>query len=187
MMGYAVEGLLAELLRADHEVDPELIQNTPRRVARAWGELLSGYECEDPEEILSPLFPAAESAELVAVTHIPFYSMCAHHLLPFVGEAHIGYVPDASIVGLSKPVRLVEAFARRLQIQEQLTAQVAEVFDQVVRPRGCVVMIEAEHLCMTMRGCQTHGSRTVTVVRRGLLADPAHYEAFLQHVRRNGS
>lgn len=136
-------------------------ERTVERVTQAWGEeLLRGYT-EDPAAILSPL-PAGARRGWVAARNLPFASQCVHHLLPFFGRAHIAYQPGRLLVGLSKLGRLVQCFARRLQLQEEMTAQVLEAIERHLRPRATAVVLEAEHLCMTVRGVRGHGSRVVT-------------------------
>ena len=150
--------------------DREGLRDTPRRVANMCEEIYAGIS-QDPTEVLSRVFHE-EHDEVVLVKNIPFYSMCEHHLLPFLGRAHVAYLPDGHrITGLSKLARLVEAHAQRLQLQERLTAQIAESLMQALKPRGVLVVIEAEHLCMTMRGVKAPGSRTVTSVVRGIFRD----------------
>jgi len=141
------------------------LSETPRRIAEMYGEIFGGL-FEDPREHLKVVFQVAHD-EMVILRNIPFYSMCEHHFLPFHGEAHVGYIPDGRVVGISKLARVVEGFARRPQIQEQLTSQVAEAIQEVLKPDGVAVVIEAEHLCMTMRGVKKPGSRMVTSAMRG--------------------
>ena len=139
--------------------------DTPERVARMYEELYSGMD-EHPGMYLEKTF-RAENNDLIVEKDITFYSVCEHHLLPFYGKVHVAYVPDKKVAGLSKLARTVEVFSRRLQIQEQLTAQIADALMDGLAPRGVMVMMEAEHMCMTMRGIKNPGSRTVTVVKRG--------------------
>jgi GTP cyclohydrolase I len=149
--------------------DREGLEETPARAARAWRELTSGYRCDVAD--LFKTFDADGCQELVAVPDIPFYSLCEHHLLPFHGTAHIGYIPNGRIVGLSKLARVVECFARRLQVQERLTTQIADAMVEHLAPLGVIVLIEAEHLCMAMRGVQKPGAATLTSAVRGVLLD----------------
>ena len=128
-------------------------------------ELFSGME-EDASTHLSKQF-TAKNSEMVVERDIVFYSMCEHHMLPFYGKAHIAYIPDGKVVGLSKLARTVEVFAKRLQIQEQLTVQIADALEKYLQPKGVMVMVEAEHMCMTMRGIKKPGSSTVTIATRG--------------------
>ncbi len=169
-----IETAVREILSAIGE-DPSrdgLLQ-TPSRVAKMYAEVFSGLR-EDPVHHLEVQFEA-DHDEMVMVRDIPFYSMCEHHLLPFVGKAHIAYVPGESgkITGLSKLARLVEAYARRPQVQERLTSQVADKLVEVLEPRGALVVVEAEHQCMSMRGVQKPGSLTITSAVRGLFLSEA--------------
>jgi GTP cyclohydrolase IA len=158
---------VAELLRA-LGADParESLAATPARVARAYAELLQ------PQPFQATTFPNDEGYdELVLTRGIPFHSLCEHHLLPFTGVAHVGYLPGDRILGLSKLARVVEHFARRLQVQERLTCQVADWLHEHLAPRGVGVVLEAEHMCMTLRGVRATGARTVTSALQGLLRD----------------
>jgi len=149
--------------------DREGLQETPGRVARTYRELLTGMRVS-PREVLSTTFDIGHD-ELVLVKDIELWSMCEHHMVPFTGVAHVGYIPSESgrITGLSKIARLVDVFARRLQVQERLTTQIAEAMVEILQPRGVIVVIEAEHLCMTMRGVRKAGARTMTSAVRGSL------------------
>jgi GTP cyclohydrolase I len=160
---HAASGLLGAL---GVDLDDESIRDTPRRMARMYAELLA-------PTTFSPTTFANDGGydELVVATGIPFQSLCEHHLLPFVGVAHVGYLPSDRIIGLSKLARVVELFARNLQVQERLTTQVAGWLDQQLRPQGIGVVIEAEHLCMSLRGVQKPGARTVTSTLHGLVRD----------------
>ncbi len=172
--------LLLEGLGED--VTREGLVETPERIARMYGELYGGMY-EDPAEHLKKTFHVADN-EMVIEKDITFYSTCEHHLLPFYGKAHIAYIPDGKVVGLSKLARTVEVFARRLQLQEQLTGQIADALMEHLKPKGVLVMIEAEHMCMTMRGIKKPGSQTVTVVKRGaFLEDPELTNQFFQMLR----
>ena len=147
-----------------------VLQDTPARVVRMYAEVLAGME-QDPHEVLTVL-EEGNHDEIVLLRNIPFYSICEHHLLPFLGEAHVAYLPNRGrITGLSKLARVVEVLSRRLQTQERLTTQIAEVIMKCLRPKGAMVIIEAEHLCMTMRGVKKPGSRTVTSVVRGIFRE----------------
>ena len=148
------------------DVSREGLVDTPDRIARMYTEILSGKE-EKAEEILSKRFKV-ENNECVLEKDIVFYSMCEHHLMPFYGKAHIAYIPDGEVVGLSKLARTVECYAKRLQLQEQLSAQVADAIMTHLHPKGVMVVMEAEHMCMTMRGVKKPGSKTVTVATRGV-------------------
>ncbi len=155
-------------------------RRTPARVADAWsGEIVSGYRA-DPERILTTTFPAREH-DMVVVRDLPFVSVCVHHLLPFHGTAHVAYLPDGRLVGLSKIARAVDALSRRLQLQERLTRQVVEALDRALRPLGAACRMEAEHLCMTIRGARKRGTRVVTSSYSGAFArSPALRAEFLQ-------
>jgi len=163
-----------ELLLAMGE-DPERegLHDTPQRVARAWAEMTVGLH-QRAEDVLTTTFDIGHD-EIVLVKDLELWSICEHHLVPFTGKAHVGYIPHPSgrITGLSKLARLVDVYARRPQVQERLTTQVAEAITRILDPRGVIVVIDAEHLCMTMRGVRKPGSRTVTSAVRGQLRDPA--------------
>jgi GTP cyclohydrolase I len=169
-----IEKAVREILEAvGEDPDRDGLQRTPERVAALYDELLCGLQ-EPSDEHLSVTF-AAEHEEMVMVKDIPLASLCEHHLVPFVGKAHVAYIPNTEgrITGLSKLVRLVRAYARRLQVQERLTTQIADEIDRSLRPRGVLVVIEAEHLCMTMRGVRTPGALAVTSAVRGQFRDDA--------------
>ena len=151
------------------DVSREGLADTPARIARMYGEILGGMG-EDAAAPLSRRF-SVDSNEIVMEKDIVFYSMCEHHLMPFYGKAHIAYLPDGRVAGLSKLARTVEVYARRLQIQEQMTIQIAEAVMEHLRPQGVMVMLEAEHMCMTMRGVAKPGSRTITTAARGCFAE----------------
>jgi GTP cyclohydrolase I len=148
--------------------DRDGLVDTPERVARMYAEICSGIH-ENPGEHLTVTFDAGHD-EMVLVRDIPIYSLCEHHMLPFIGNAHVAYIPgrDGRITGLSKVARLVEGFSRRLQVQEKLTVQIADAMEATLEPRGVMVVVEAEHLCMSMRGVKKSGSTTVTSAVRGL-------------------
>jgi GTP cyclohydrolase I len=150
--------------------DEGALAQTPGRVADAYAEILAGMDT-DPADLVK-VFREKGYDEMVLVRDIPFYSMCEHHLLPFHGRAHVAYIPQhGNITGLSKLARVVECHARRLQVQERMTAQIAESFTRTLKPKGVLVVVEAEHLCMTMRGVQKPGSLTVTSVVTGIFRD----------------
>ncbi|MGV4378261.1 GTP cyclohydrolase I FolE [Trueperella pyogenes] len=161
------------LLAIGEDPDRDGLKDTPARVARSYAEIFSGLG-EDPGSHLEKVFDVGHQ-ELVLVRDIPVYSMCEHHLLPFHGVAHVGYIPgpDGRVTGLSKLARLVEGFAHRPQVQERLTTQVADTLAERIGADGVLVVVEAEHLCMSMRGVRKPGSRTVTSAVRGSLHDPA--------------
>ena len=163
-----------ELLFAiGEDPDRDGLKDTPRRVADAYAELLAGMD-QDPREVLSAIFDVGHD-ELVLVRDIELWSLCEHHLVPFVGVAHVGYIPadGGQVTGLSKLARLVDVFARRPQVQERLTTDIADALEDVLQPRGVIVVIEAEHLCMSMRGVRKGGAKTITSAVRGQLLDPA--------------
>ncbi|HSJ22896.1 MAG TPA: GTP cyclohydrolase I FolE [Nocardioidaceae bacterium] len=168
------EAAVRELLAAVGE-DPERegLRETPARVARAYRELLAGMRI-DPEEVLTTTFDLGHD-EMILVKDIELWSMCEHHLVPFTGVAHVGYIPNENgrITGLSKLARLVDVYARRPQVQERLTTQVADAMMEILEARGAIVVIEAEHLCMTMRGVRKPGSKTVTSAVRGVMHNAA--------------
>jgi GTP cyclohydrolase I len=169
-----IEAAIREILLAIGE-DPDRsgLLDTPRRVAKAYTEMFAGLH-HDPAEILATQFDL-DHEELVLVKDIPFYSTCEHHLVPFHGVAHVGYIPshDGKVTGLSKLARLVDMFARRPLVQERLTTQIVEALVTHLKPRGAIVVIECEHLCMSMRGIRKPGAKTVTSAVRGQLHDPA--------------
>jgi GTP cyclohydrolase I len=171
-----------ELLRAlGADVDSAGLRDTPRRVADAYTELLT------PQPFRPTTFPNDDGYdELIVAQAIPFHSLCMHHLLPFHGVAHVGYIPGERIIGLSKLGRVVELFARDLQIQERLTTQIASWLERELEPRGVGVVLEAEHMCMSLRGVQKFGSRTVTSALHGLVRDDARTrQEFLALTTRN--
>jgi GTP cyclohydrolase I len=162
------EAAVRELLYAvGEDPDREGLLETPARVARAYAELLSGMR-RGAEDVLTTTFDMGHD-EMILVRDIEVWSMCEHHLVPFIGAAHVGYIPNENgrITGLSKLARLVDVYARRLQVQERLTSQIAEALMNILEARGAIVVIEAEHLCMTMRGVRKPGSKTVTSAVRG--------------------
>ncbi len=160
------------------DTEREGLAETPDRVARMCTEIFSGME-EDPGQHLEKRFHGTES-DMVIQRDIIFYSVCEHHLLPFFGKAHIAYIPNGEVVGLSKLARTVEVFARRPQLQERLTAQIADAIMEHLAPKGVMVMLEAEHTCISMRGVKKAGTQTVTCTKRGVfLEDPALSGAFL--------
>ena len=156
---------------AGDDPDREGLQETPARVAKAYEELFEGYRL-DPAEALSKVFREVEGYdELVLVKDVPFHSHCEHHMMPFHGVAHIAYYPENGVVGLSKLARIVEVFARRLQTQETMTAQIVQAIEEALRPRGVAVVIEAEHMCMSMRGIRKAGASTSTCQFTGVFRD----------------
>jgi len=160
--GVRIQSLVKELIEQIGE-DPsrEGLKLTPERVERSFSFFTGGYE-QDPEKLLSGALFTEPYSEMVIVEDIDFYSLCEHHLLPFFGKCHVAYIPDGKVVGLSKIPRLVELFSRRLQVQERLTVQIAETLNKTVKPMGVGVVMEAQHLCMMMRGVQKQNSAAVT-------------------------
>ncbi len=169
-----------EILRLLGE-DPERegLVKTPERVAKAWAYLTKGYD-EDPIEILRSAIFSEEYKQMVLVKDIEIFSVCEHHMLPFVGKAHVAYIPNGYITGLSKIARVVECFARRLQVQERLTLQIRDSIQEALNPVGVAVVIEASHMCMQMRGIEKQGSATTTSAFTGIfLSDPRTREEFM--------
>ncbi len=160
------------------DVNREGLLKTPHRVFKAFKYLTKGYE-QDPKEILNQALFTSSNNEMVIVRDIEFYSLCEHHILPIIGRAHVAYIPDGKVVGLSKIPRLIEVFARRLQIQEQLTEQIAESISEVIKPKGVGVVLQARHMCMEMRGVEkTHSSTTTSALRGIFLKEKTRKEFF---------
>ena len=176
------------LLWAGDDPAREGLLETPKRVVKAYEELFKGYG-EKPEDILDKVFRDVDGYDdMVLVRDIPFYSHCEHHMVPFVGKAHIAYYPTDGVVGLSKLARLVDVYGRRLQTQETMTAQIINAMNNVLNPRGVAVMVEAEHMCMSMRGVQKHGASTITTQFSGVFRDdPQEQMRFFTIVRGVGS
>ena len=162
-----IESIILDLLKEIGE-DPERegLQKTPHRVAKSWTTFAKGYK-QTPEEVVGDAIFNEQCDEVIAVKDIDFFSLCEHHLLPFKGVAHVGYLPEKKIIGLSKIPRIVDIYARRLQVQERLTQQVADALQDVLSPKGVAVVIEAEHLCMQMRGVEKKSSFMITSAVRG--------------------
>ena len=163
------DGVKLILEGVGEDVTREGLLETPDRIARMYEELFAGLTA-DASEHLAKTFQV-DNNEMVIEKDITFYSMCEHHLLPFYGKAHVAYVPDGKVVGISKLARTVEVFARRPQIQERMTGQIADALMQCLNPKGAIVLIEAEHMCMTMRGIKKPGSKTVTYAARGVFEE----------------
>ena len=178
------EAVRTLLLWTGDNPEREGLLDTPKRVAKAYKELFSGYD-EDPADVLGTTFEeVAGYQDMVLVKDIPFFSHCEHHMVPIIGKAHIAYYPNGGVVGLSKLARVVEIFGRRLQTQEALTAQITHAIDDALRPNGLAVMIEAEHMCMSMRGIKKHGSTTITTSYTGRFSGNAEEQAtFLNMIR----
>ena len=161
-----IEHHIREILKLiGEDVEREGLLETPARVAKMFEEIYAGYEI-DPRDVLGVTFDERHE-ELVIVRDIVYYSQCEHHMAPFFGKAHIGYIPSGQIAGLSKLARLVEAVTRRLQVQERITSQIADILEEVLQPHGVMVVVEGEHLCMCARGVKKPGSKTVTSAVRG--------------------
>lgn len=169
-----IEAAVKEILYAIGEnPDREGLIDTPKRIAKMYGEIFSGLK-EDPSEHLKVNFSEENHEELVLVKDIPFYSVCEHHFVPFFGKAHVGYIPkDGKLTGLSKLARVVDTVAKRPQLQERITSTVADTIQEVLDAQGVIVVVEAEHMCMTMRGIKKPGSRTITSAVRGIFKTDA--------------
>lgn len=176
------EGVRLLLAGIGEDVNRAGLRETPERIARMYEEIYGGQE-ESPEAYLAKTFPA-ENDRMVVEKDIVFYSTCEHHLLPFYGKAHVAYIPNGRVVGLSKLARTVEVFARRPQIQEQLTDQIADAIMEYLKPAGVMVLLEAEHMCMTMRGVKKPGSKTVTYAVRGAFAEAKELQQEFFHIVR---
>jgi len=178
-----IEAHVKEILKLiGEDVEREGLIETPARVTRMYEEIYAGYEVE-PREVLGVVFDENHE-ELVIVKDIVYYSQCEHHMVPFFGKVHIGYLPSGKIVGLSKLARLVEAVTRRLQVQERITSTIANVLDEELDPQGVFVVVEGEHLCMCARGIKKPGSKTITTAARGLYKhDAALRSEFMQLIK----
>ncbi len=177
---------VADILETLHESpDREGLQKTPSRVAKSWQFLTHGYAM-DPRAILEAAIFEEDYSEMIIVKDIEIYSLCEHHILPFFGKAHVAYIPDGKIVGLSKIPRVVDVFARRLQVQERLTLQVRDAIVDVIDPLGVAVVIEAEHLCMMMRGAEKQNSVTTTSAMSGEFMQQATRAEFMRLINATG-
>jgi GTP cyclohydrolase I len=173
------------LLSVGENPDRDGLLKTPERVARMYGELLSGYTT-DPEKLINGAVFDVDYQEMVLVKNIEFYSMCEHHMLPFIGHAHVAYIPNGKVIGLSKIPRIVDMFARRLQVQERMTQQIAGFLMDVLNPLGVGVVVEGTHMCSTMRGVKKADARMVTSALLGQFRDNDKTRAeFLSHVQRS--
>jgi GTP cyclohydrolase I len=181
----ATEAVVSEFLRTLGErPEREGLRNTPRRVARMYAELLSGYHT-DPEKIVNGAVFNINYDEMVIVRDIEFYSLCEHHMLPFLGRAHVAYMPAGKVIGLSKIPRIVDLFARRLQVQERMTRQIAGELQELLEPKGVAVVVEALHLCMMMRGVKKHDARMTTSAMHGAFrTNLATRQEFLDNIGR---
>jgi GTP cyclohydrolase I len=181
----AAKKLIFDLLKAVGE-DPhrEGLKNTPDRVARMYAELLSGYS-QEPSRVINNALFKVDYDEMVLVRDIEFYSLCEHHMLPFVGRAHVAYIPKGTVIGLSKIPRIVDMFARRLQIQERMTREIADFINETLEPHGVAVVVEAMHLCAMMRGVKKHDARMTTSAMFGSFrANMATRQEFLDNISR---
>jgi GTP cyclohydrolase I len=180
-----VEAAVLTLLRwTGDDVDREGLRDTPKRVAKAYREMFNGYDMDPAEELGRTFEEVAGYDDLVIVKDIQFHSHCEHHMVPIIGKAHVGYLPDGKVVGLSKIARVVDIFAHRLQTQEAMTAQIAGIIQDVLNPRGVAVIIEAEHMCMAMRGIRKQGSTTLTSTFTGAFKDnPEEQIRFMTMIR----
>lgn len=181
----AAKKIIFDLLRAiGEDPDREGLKNTPDRVARMYAELLSGYT-EEPAKIVNNALFQVNYDEMVLVRDIEFYSLCEHHMLPFLGRAHVAYIPAGTVVGLSKIPRIVDMYARRLQIQERMTRQIADFIQETLEPQGVAVVVEAIHLCSVMRGVKKHDARMTTSAMHGSFrANLATRQEFLANISR---
>lgn len=181
----SAKDIIYELLKAVGE-DPERegLKNTPRRVARMYTELLSGYN-QDPAKIINGALFDINYDEMVLVRDIEFYSLCEHHMLPFIGRAHVAYLPAGKVIGLSKIPRIVDMYARRLQVQERMTRQIADLLQTILKPQGVAVVVEGMHLCSMMRGVKKHDARMTTSAMHGAFrANLATRQEFLDNISR---
>ena len=183
-----VQAAIRQILCAVGE-DPERegLKRTPERIARMYAELLSGYQ-EDPIQLVNDALFDVKYDEMVIVRDIEFYSLCEHHMLPFIGRVHVAYIPDGKVIGLSKIPRIVDLYARRLQVQERMTRQIADFIRDVLHPQGVAVVVEALHLCMSMRGVQKHNARLTTSAMHGAFrANAPTRQEFLDNISRGAS
>ena len=181
----AAQQAVTQLLKAlGEDIQREGLQSTPRRVARMFGELLSGYQM-DPQAIVNGALFEIRYDEMVIVRDIEFYSLCEHHMLPFIGRAHVAYIPAGKVLGLSKIPRIVDMYARRLQVQERMTRQIADFLRDLLKRQGVAVVIEAMHLCSMMRGVKKHDARMTTSAMHGAFrANLATRQEFLDNISR---
>jgi GTP cyclohydrolase I len=180
--GTVAKAVSAILKAVGEDPQREGLLDTPNRVARAYDELLVGYRV-DPKELLNNALFDVTYNEMVIVTDIDFYSLCEHHMLPFIGKAHVAYIPNEKVVGLSKIPRLVEVYARRLQVQERMTRQIAEVIEELLNPLGVAVVLDGLHMCMAMRGVKKSNARMRTSALRGIFATNTKTRAeFMEHI-----
>lgn len=183
-----IEDAVREILASvGEDPDREGLVRTPDRVARMYDELLAGYHV-DPVALVNDALFNVEYDEMIVVKDIEFFSLCEHHMLPFYGRAHVAYVPSDKVIGLSKIPRIVEMFARRLQVQERMTQEIASLLDHVLKPQGVGVVVEGAHMCSMMRGVKKENARMVTSAMLGNFKEnPKTRNEFMEHLRRNGS
>jgi GTP cyclohydrolase I len=184
----SIETAVTSILRAiGEDPDREGLQHTPERIARMYAELLSGYY-SDPQAVVNGAIFEVQYDEMVLVRDIEFYSLCEHHMLPFLGRVHVAYIPDGKVLGLSKIPRVVDLFACRLQVQERMTRQIADFLRDLLHPQGVGVVVEALHLCMSMRGVKKHDARMTTSAMHGAFrANLATRQEFLANIARGAS
>ena len=181
------EAVLRILQAVGENPERDGLKRTPERVARMYAELLSGYHV-DPNVVVNDAIFEVKYDEMVIVRDIEFYSLCEHHLLPFMGRVHVAYIPDGKVLGLSKIPRIVDLFARRLQVQERMTRQIADLIRDLLHPQGVAVVVEGLHLCMMMRGVQKHNARMTTSAMHGAFrANLATRQEFLENIGRGAS
>ena len=182
---YAIEAATLGMLKAfGEDPDREGLKNTPKRVARMYSELLAGYST-DPQKLVNDAIFNVTYDEMVIVRDIEFYSLCEHHLLPFIGRAHVAYLPSGKVIGLSKIPRIVDMYARRLQVQERMTRQIADFINELLQPRGVAVVVEGLHLCTMMRGVRKHDARmTTSAMLGGFRTNIATRQEFLDNISR---
>lgn len=183
-LGASEDAILRLLHALGEKPDREGLRNTPRRVARMYTELLGGYHA-DPETVVNGALFNITYDEMVIVRDIEFYSLCEHHMLPFLGRVHVAYMPAGKVIGLSKIPRLVDVYARRLQVQERMTRQIADVIQNLLEPQGVAVVVEGLHLCSMMRGVKKHDARMTTSAMHGSFrTNPATRQEFLDNISR---
>jgi len=182
---HAIEAATLSMLKAFGEnPEREGLKNTPNRVARMYPELLAGYHI-DPHKLVNDAIFHVSYDEVVIVRDIEFYSLCEHHMLPFIGRAHVAYIPSGKVIGLSKIPRIVDMYARRLQVQERMTRQIADFINELLQPRGVAVVVEALHLCTMMRGVRKHDARmTTSAMQGGFRTNSATRQEFLDNISR---
>ncbi len=183
-----IQSAVKKILEAvGEDPDRDGLKRTPERIARMYAELLSGYQM-DPVKVVNDALFEVKYDEMVIVRDIEFYSLCEHHLLPFLGRVHVAYIPDGKVLGLSKIPRIVDLYARRFQVQERMTRQIADFIRDLLHPQGVAVVVEALHLCMSMRGVQKHNARLTTSAMHGAFrANLATRQEFLENISRGAS